>query len=381
MFLLFFVLSTKNKKISTLCVLCVSSEAGGEKIRNIGEKIMGDGKFIYGFVSTNERQSLGFMGIDRGEVSIFPYQDVAAVVSDLPFTEFDSLPKETLILNLAVYQAVIERVMKGSHIIPVKFGTMIEGEEELKRVLENGYGSIGENLKQMEGKIELNVAAVWSDLETVLKEIGEEEGIKRLKEEAVSKAPDEVFEIKISVGRLVKESLDKRKEECASLILDVLKKEAEDHCTHAMMDDSMIVNTAFLINKDQQTEFERKVEELDSHFQDTINFRIVGPLPPYSFSTFEITKVEFAALNQARETLGLDKEFAPFEIRDTYWDLSKKFHPDKFPGDSEAQERFEEITKAYQMLTEYCQEDRCSFKEADVREWISVRPVEQQARA
>lgn len=336
-----------------------------------------DGKYIYGFVSTNERQNLGLMGIDQGEVSIFPYQDVAAVISDLPLIHFDSLPKEALLQNLAIYQAVIEKVMKDNDIIPVKFGTMIEGEEELKRVLENGYGLISENLKQMEGKIELNVAAVWSDFETVLKEIGEEEGIRKIKEEAASKAPDEVFEVKISVGRLVKESLDKRKEECASLILDVLKKEAEDHCPHAMMDDSMIMNTAFLINKDKQKAFEKKVDELDSHYQDKINFRIVGPLPPYSFSTFEITKMEFAELDRARELLGLGKEFAHVEIRDTYWDLSKKFHPDKFPGDSEAQERFEEITKAYQMLTDYCQEDRCSFNETDVRQWLSVRSVGQ----
>ena len=336
-----------------------------------------DGKFIYGFVSANERRDVGLMGIDQGEVSIFPYHDVSAVVSDMPFTLFSSLPKEALLQNLAIYQAVIERVMKDNDIIPVKFGTMIEGEEGLKRVLENGYGLISENLKQMEGKIELSVAALWSDFESVLKEIGEEEGIKRLKEEAASKAPDQVMEVKISVGRLVKESLDKRKEECASLILDVLKKEAEDYRAHAMMDDSMIMNTAFLIKEDKQETFEKKVEELDSHYQDKINFRIVGPLPPYSFSTFEITKVEFAELNQARETLGLSKEFAPFEIRDTYWDLSKKFHPDKFPGDSEAQERFEEITKAYQMLTDYCQEDGCSFKETDIREWLSVRPVGQ----
>ena len=334
-----------------------------------------DAKFIYGFVSTNKLQGLDIMGVDRGEVSIFPYQDVAAVVSDLPFTQFDSLPKETLILKLAVYQAVIERVMKDCNIIPVKFGTMIEGEEELKRVLENGYGQINENLKQMEGKIELNVAAVWSDFETVLKEIGEEEGIRKIKEEAASKAPDEVFEVKINVGRLVKESLDKRKAECASHILDVLKKEAEDYRAHAMMDDSMIMNTAFLINKDKQKAFEKKVGDLDSHYQDKINFRIVGPLPPYSFSTFEITRVEFEELDRAREMLGLSKEFAPVEIRDTYWDLTKKFHPDKFPGDPEVQKKFEEITKAYKMLTDYCQEDRCSFKDTDVKEWLSVKPV------
>lgn len=336
-----------------------------------------DGKYIYGFVSTNERQNLGLIGIGQREVSILPCQDIAAVVSDLPFIQFDTIPKETLFRNLAIYQAVIERVMKDRHIIPVKFGSMIEGEEELKRILKNGYGQINENLKQMEGKMELNVAALWSNFETVLKEIGEEEGIKRLKEEATSRPPDQVFEVKINVGKLVKESLDKKREECASLILDVLKKEAEGHRSHDVMDDSMILNAAFLINKDKQDVFEGKVDELDSHYQNKINFRIVGPLPPYSFTTLEIKKVEFTKLNEAKEMLGLGGESTPLEIRETYKELSKKFHPDKYPGDPEAQKRFEKMTKAYQMLSDYCHEDRCSFKEADVREWIVIKPLEQ----
>jgi hypothetical protein len=347
-------------------------------LSNTEKKMTTDGKYIYGFVSTNERQNLGPIGIDQREVSILPCQDIAAVVSDLPFIQFDTMPKETLFRNLVIYQAVIERVMKDRHIIPVKFGAMIEGEEEeLKRILKNGYGQINENLKQMEGKLELNVAALWSNFEMVLKEIGEKEGIKKLKEEAISIPPDQVFEVKINVGKLVKESLDKKREECASLILDVLKKEAEGHRSYGVMDDSMILNVAFLINKDKQDVFEEKVDELDGYYQNKINFRIVGPLPPYSFTTLEIKKVEFAKLNEAKEMLGLGEESTPMEIKETYKELSKKFHPDKYPGDPEAQERFEKITKACQMLTEYCQEEQCSFKEADVREWIGIRPLEQ----
>lgn len=336
-----------------------------------------DGKCIYGFISTDEPENLGAIGIDQGEVHIISYQDIAAVVSDSPFMPFDSLPKETLLRNLAIYQAVIERVMKDHHIIPVKFGTTVQGEEELKRILEKGYGQINSNLKEMEDKIELDVAALWSDLETVLKEIGEEGEIKRLKEEAASRSSDQVFEVKINVGKLVKASLDKKREECASHILDVLKRETHDHRYHSVMDDSMILNAAFLINKDKQDVFEGKVGELDRHYQGKINFRIVGPLPPYSFSTFEITKVEFAELNEAREMLGLGKETTAMEIRETYRDLTRKFHPDKLPGNQEAQDRFEKIHKAYHMLSDYCNEERCSFKEVVVREWLSVRPAEQ----
>jgi len=336
-----------------------------------------EGKYIYGFINVNEPRNLGSIGIDQGEARILPYQDIAAVVSDLPLIQFDSLPKETLLRNLAVYQSVIEKVMRCHDIIPMKFGTVVQGEVEVKRILENGYGQINRSLKEMENKIEIDVVALWSDLEMILKEIGEEDVIKTLKEEAASKPPDQIFQIKINVGKSVKESLDKKREECASIILKVLKKEAEDHYPHDVMDDSMIMNGAFLIIKDRYESFEEKVNQLDRHFQDRINFRIVGPLPPYSFSTFEVTKVGFRELNEAKEILGVGEETTPFEIKETYWDLTKKFHPDKFPGDPEAQKRFEKINKAFYVLSKYCQEGRCSFKEADVEGWIAVRAVEQ----
>ncbi|OEU70284.1 MAG: hypothetical protein BA864_14060 [Desulfuromonadales bacterium C00003093] len=334
-----------------------------------------EGRYIYGFISTNEQKSLGFIGIEQREVHTFPYKNVAAVVSDLPLIQFDSLPKEILLRNLAVYQAVIEMVMKSHHIIPMKFGTILQGEKDLKKIVEKSYGRLVTSMKEMENKIELDVAVLWSDMETVLREIGEEEEIKRLKEEAVTKPADQVFEIKIELGKLVKDTLDKKREQCASQLLDVLKKDAENYHSHAVMDDSMIMNTAFLIDKDRQETFESKVDQLDKQYNGKINFRIVGPLPPYSFTTLEMKKVEFGELNEARQMLGLGEESTSLEIREAYREMSKKFHPDKYPGDQEAQKRFEKITGAYRMLSDYCQDAQCSFKETEVRDWIDVREL------
>ncbi|MBU4258898.1 MAG: GvpL/GvpF family gas vesicle protein [Desulfobacteraceae bacterium] len=332
-----------------------------------------EGKFIYGFISTNKQKNLGSIGIEQGDVYFFPYKDVAAVVSDLPLIQFDSLPKETLLRNLAIYQTVIEEVMNRHHIIPMKFGNMVRGEEDLRRMLEKGYGQINISLKEMENKIELDVAALWSDMETILKEISEEEEVKSLKAEALTKPPAQVFESKIKLGKLVKDTLDKKREQCASQLSDVLKKDAENYRSHAVMDDSMIMNTAFLIDKDRQETFESKVDQLDKQYNGKINFRIVGPLPPYSFTTLEMKRVEFGEVNEAREVLGLGEEATISEIKGAYREMSKRFHPDKYPGDLEAQKRFEKMTKAYQRLSDYCHEDRCSFKEADVRDWIDVR--------
>jgi len=337
----------------------------------------GKGNYIYGFISINEKKKFDYAGIDGGEVYTQPYQDIAAVVSDSPFIQLDSLPKETLLLHLAVYQAVIERVMRNHYIIPMKFGTAVQGEEEIKRILKKGYGHIKTSIMAMEDKIELDVVAMWSNLDAVLKAIGEEEEVKKLKEEAESKPPDQRLEAGINLGKMVKASINRKREKYAFEMLDVLKKESKNQRTHDVMDDSMIMNVAFLINKDNKETFESKVDQLDEKYQDGINFRIVGPLPPYSFCTLEMKKVDFSDVSEAREMFGLGEESTTLEIREAYWELSKKFHPDRYPGDAEAQKRFENITRAYRLLSDYCEGERCSFKEEDVREWLVVKPLEQ----
>jgi curved DNA-binding protein len=52
------------------------------------------------------------------------------------------------------------------------------------------------------------------------------------------------------------------------------------------------------------------------------------------------------------EILGLKKGATPAEIKKTYRKLAIKYHPDKNPGNKEAEERFKEINEAYAVLSD-----------------------------
>ena len=52
------------------------------------------------------------------------------------------------------------------------------------------------------------------------------------------------------------------------------------------------------------------------------------------------------------EVLGVSREAATDDIRKAYRQAALKNHPDRNPGDSEAESRFKEATEAYQVLSD-----------------------------
>src|SRR5262249_1823730 len=64
------------------------------------------------------------------------------------------------------------------------------------------------------------------------------------------------------------------------------------------------------------------------------------------------------------ETLGLKREASDDEIKKAYRKLARQYHPDRNPGDKQAEARFKEVQEAYDVLsdkTKRTQYDRFGF--------------------
>ena len=50
--------------------------------------------------------------------------------------------------------------------------------------------------------------------------------------------------------------------------------------------------------------------------------------------------------------LGVSENATQYEIKQAYKKLAMKYHPDRNPGDKQAEEKFKEINEAYSVLSD-----------------------------
>jgi hypothetical protein len=282
------------------------------------------------------------------------FSDIAAVVSDSEIFDCSHMPKVSLGRLLVSHQQLIEKVMTKHTIIPMRLGTFANSDEEVREILAKGYRMIKDIFERAKDSIEIDVVATLNDLKSFLQEVSKEDEITQLKQSLLGKKGGVTIDDQMKVGVLVKRHLDKKKEMLANQIQTTLGEITQNLKAHDLMDDKMVLNTAFLLDKNKQKEFERELDELNDKFEDKLNFRCVGPLPPYSFYTLEVKKPQFGEVTWAKKKLGLEKDFiTAIEIKKAHRKTALTCHPDKNPDTPDIEQKFDEMTRAYKILLDY----------------------------
>ncbi len=341
-----------------------------------------EGKYAFGVIEAPEAK----LPLPEAVYTV-PYRDISAVVMDSAMVDFAAMTKEAGARYLLRHQQVLEKAMVSHPVIPLKLGTYVSSHAEVIDVLSFGYRDFKETFREIEGKVEINVAATWSDKDSIIRQTAEEsEEVREYKKKLLSKPGGVNMEDQMNAGRLVRKAMEKRNRKTASGITSALSEIALAQRTHDLMDDGMILNAAFLVEHRKIKRFDYVLNRLDEAYHGRINFRCIGPLPTYSFYTAEIKKVCSGELDKARKMLGLrDYPVCKDEIEKAYRQRARMCHPDVIghcietgekrarkkgqpcaSPEVESTEEFTEINRAYKLLMD------CSASEACRREDGSV---------
>jgi hypothetical protein len=322
--------------------------------------------YIYGIIP-NFYSAEMFRSLVNTGIYTITYQNVSAVVSDRENTSFDLLDREALGHLLVEHQKTIENLMKKGFnmLIPMRLGTLVQSKDEVFKILSNGYNLIIDTLTKIEHMIEIDLAVTWADFSTSIKELANHPDIIATKKEILKKGDAITHADQVKIGILLQKKLKEKNAIVEFDIQDAISAFCTNIKMHEVMDDQMITNSAYLINRNKKEKFEQEIDRLDEKYKGMFNFKIVGPLPCYSFYTIEVKELNPEHVLQAKAELGLSGTSSEDEIKKAFQEKVKEFHPD-VNQDNEALDHFNRIKNAYQILLEYVEAAHLASKEYSI---------------
>ena len=324
---------------------------------------METGRYLYGIIETERRESFGNIGLGNSEVYTIQCTDIGAVVSDIP------VDYKVEIEEAMTHEKTLRKIMETHTIIPMGFGIIARNESGITNILKRGQMKFKNTLEKIDNKLQINVKISWDNtiLTDILKENEEIQTLSAKVKETANQS------LKIELGKKVKSALDERKNEYMKDIHGILGDLPIGSKENKITDQDTLMNASFLVDKEKKQKFYDKLQELEKKYEKKLKFLCVGPLPPYNFTDIEINKIDFKTADDARKTLGLGQEVSMSEINSVYNQLARKYHPDLHPDDPLAEEKFKKIKNAYEVLAKYCEYYLCSLEKTRVEETILIQ--------
>jgi hypothetical protein len=239
----------------------------------------GEGKYVYCIIKSKEPRTFGPVGIGgRGdEVHTVHYEDLAAVVSNTPIMVYDPTRE-----NVLAHEQVNESVMREFTVLPMAFGALFRTQQDIIELLRGTGDALRDVFTKMEGKVEYGLKVNW-DRDRVITELEKaNEEIRNLKDQITSRSGSTYF-ARMQLGRLVDGALTEQADAYVREIYAELRNSAVASRANKTIGDKMIMNAAFLVEREHEADFDQKTKEIAARYEGKLSFKYSGPWPPYNF--------------------------------------------------------------------------------------------------
>ena len=250
---------------------------------------MEEGRYLYCIIEESEPKTFGPLGIGgRGDELVSVVCDgLACVVSSSPIIKYRVMREHTM-----THYRAIERVMEEYAVLPIRFSTIAENDEQIiEKVLRPRHDEFKRLLHWISGKESIEVRASWTDMKAVYQELVEENhSLQILKAELAAKPVSATYYDRIEIGETVKALLKEKRRTTARQILEALKPHAceiRDNSEKLYADQS-ICYLAFLVENQKTMAFDKTLSELRGAFSTGIKWTVNRRVAPFDFVTIVI---------------------------------------------------------------------------------------------
>ena len=268
-----------------------------------------DGLYLYCLrEKTKDSPGISVKGIDEtGEVFVFPYRQLEAVVSRVCLDEFGSeeiQEKARGDLNWIkeksiVHERVIEESMTNNgkvlSVIPMRFGTIFEEKAQLEESLSKHYPRIREVLNKIRDKQEWSIKVYLTDrgkFERAVKE--KNEAIKEKEKELASLPEGMAFFMEEELKQIIVKESDEELSDIVDSVFGRLTAQAAASVKNKLLAKEltgkrgiMVLNSAYLVSEERIESFKQEIEELQEQAcAKGFALEYSGPWPAFNFTSF-----------------------------------------------------------------------------------------------
>ncbi|WP_026694728.1 GvpL/GvpF family gas vesicle protein [Peribacillus kribbensis] len=246
------------------------------------------GIYIFCGIQTEKDEEFGEIEIEgeRKELFTIRYQDSAMVAAEVPMKIYH--PNKN---NLIMHQNAVSTVMKRNEtVIPVSFGNVFKSKADVGVLLENLYPQFKKLFPEIKGKIELGLKVIGKK-EWLESQVAQNSKIDKMAKAVQGKSEAASYYERIQIGGAAQKLITSLQQEVKQEVFNPLSELAEASKTNDPTSEKMLLNAAFLVERNKESEFDQKINELYEKWKDKVEFNYSGPWPAYNFINIRL-KVE-----------------------------------------------------------------------------------------
>ena|SRR5215218_6306760 len=236
---------------------------------------------VYGVVAAATPLPDGLRGRQEARLRLIVHGDLAAVVSGIDANA--RVRRDDLLAHARVLEALVE----GATVLPMRFGVIVENDEEVARnILEAGESGLTSLLKSFDGRVQLTVRASHDEDQALRDLLRERPDIRSLRDQTGGGPAS--YHSQLRLGEAVAVGLGALASSDAAMLHAELSGLAERVVLHEVTGKNQVLDAAMLVKRDARTRTDEGIARLSRTLPHRLRLRYVGPQPPYSFVDTEL---------------------------------------------------------------------------------------------
>jgi hypothetical protein len=181
--------------------------------------------------------------------------------------------------DVEAHLGVLESALREGDVLPFRFGTVVDDERSMQRVLDQSVTRFRVLLDRVGGRVQMTVKAVRDDDESVRIAVGADDALRR----AASRwSGSQAVSDRIALGERVAAAVDRLSRHDAALIVGRLRDVADEVSSEPATPPT-VASLALLVRPERLTDVDRVVASLHDELGGRLIFDYAGPMPAYSF--------------------------------------------------------------------------------------------------